>query len=130
MWDIGGQKSIRPYWQNYYDNTDALIYVVDSADESRMEEAALELKSLLGEEKLAGVPLLVYANKQDLISAKEADEVSAILGLEAYTDRAVQIQQCSAKLPPDENGLQEGMEWMVTQMSESGGGGGGGDNTK
>jgi ADP-ribosylation factor-like protein 3 len=57
-----------------------------------MEEAALELKSLLGEEKLAGVPLLVYANKQDLISAKEADEVSAILGLEAYTDRAVQVR--------------------------------------
>ena len=27
VWDIGGQKSIRPYWQNYYDNTDALIYV-------------------------------------------------------------------------------------------------------
>ena len=43
---------------------------------------------------------------------------------------SLQIQQCSAKLPPDENGLQEGMEWMVTQMSESGGGGGGGDNTK
>ena len=27
MWDIGGQKTIRPYWENYYDNTDALIYV-------------------------------------------------------------------------------------------------------
>merc|ERR1712072_1084243 len=32
VWDIGGQKSIRPYWRNYFDQTDALIYVIDSAD--------------------------------------------------------------------------------------------------
>ena len=38
VWDIGGQKAIRPYWKNYYDNTDALIYVVDSSDEARIGE--------------------------------------------------------------------------------------------
>lgn len=27
VWDIGGQKSIRPYWRNYYDNTDALVWI-------------------------------------------------------------------------------------------------------
>ena len=75
VWDIGGQKSIRPYWQNYYDNTDALIYVVDSADTSRLEEAGVELRTLLDQEKLAGCPLLVYANKQDLLNAQEAAEV-------------------------------------------------------
>ena len=25
VWDIGGQKSIRPYWQNYFENTDAMV---------------------------------------------------------------------------------------------------------
>ena len=38
MWDIGGQQAIRPYWKNYYKDTDALIYVVDSADEQRIDE--------------------------------------------------------------------------------------------
>ena len=38
MWDIGGQKSIRPYWRNYFDNTDALVYVIDSADQERFDE--------------------------------------------------------------------------------------------
>ena len=38
LWDIGGQREIRPYWRNYYDQTDALIYVVDSADEMRVQE--------------------------------------------------------------------------------------------
>ena len=36
VWDIGGQKSIRPYWRNYFDHTDALIYVIDSSDQKRM----------------------------------------------------------------------------------------------
>jgi len=75
VWDIGGQKSIRPYWRNYYDQTDALIYVIDSADRRRMEETGVELQQLLDEEKLSSVPLLVMANKQDLINALGADEV-------------------------------------------------------
>jgi GTPase SAR1 family protein len=43
VWDIGGQKAIRPYWKNYYENTDGLVYVVDSADEARVKECSEEL---------------------------------------------------------------------------------------
>ena len=63
MWDIGGQREIRPYWKNYYEHTDGLIYVVDSADDMRLNECTEELTALLGEEELAKVPLLVFANK-------------------------------------------------------------------
>ena len=63
MWDIGGQKAIRPYWKNYYENTDGLVYVVDSSDEERLNECTEELNALLAEENLASVPLLVFANK-------------------------------------------------------------------
>ena len=76
MWDIGGQREIRPYWKNYYDNTDGLIYVVDSSDDIRLEECTNELFELLKEDALAGVPTLVFANKQDLEFALEASEVS------------------------------------------------------
>ncbi len=41
VWDIGGQRSIRPYWRNYFDQTDALVYVIDSADRKRLEESGL-----------------------------------------------------------------------------------------
>ena len=67
VWDIGGQKTIRPYWRNYYENTEALIYVVDAADRKRVDEAGYELNEILGEDKLATVPLLVFANKSDLL---------------------------------------------------------------
>merc|ERR1719245_2596970 len=71
VWDIGGQRKIRPYWRNYFDNTEILIYVIDSADTKRFEETQQELQELLAEEKLVNVPILVYANKQDLIGSHQ-----------------------------------------------------------
>jgi signal recognition particle receptor subunit beta len=51
MWDVGGQKSIRSYWRNYFEKTDGLVWVVDSADRmDRFEECQRELHSLLQEE--------------------------------------------------------------------------------
>lgn len=38
LWDIGGQKAIRPYWQHYMDEVDVLVYVIDSTDQKRFEE--------------------------------------------------------------------------------------------
>ena len=77
MWDIGGQKAIRPYWKNYFENTDGLVYVVDSSDEVRLKECSEELQNLLSEDNLKSVPLLVFANKQDLQFALEAEEVTS-----------------------------------------------------
>merc|ERR1712226_1420225 len=64
VWDIGGQKTIRPYWSNYFESSDALVYVIDSSDSNRLAESAQELKELPGEAQLATVPILIYANKQ------------------------------------------------------------------
>ena len=47
VWDLGGQTSIRPYWRCYYSNTDAVIYVVDSADRDRIGISKQELVSML-----------------------------------------------------------------------------------
>jgi len=114
VWDIGGQKTIRPYWRNYYENTDALVYVVDSADQHRFCEAREELANLLEEPKLAGVPTLIFANKQDLMGAMEADELNNELGLDVVHDRAYQLSGCSAKTA---EGLEAGLEWLVEQIN-------------
>merc|ERR1712167_426713 len=60
VWDIGGQKTIRPYWRNYFDQTDALVYVIDSSDRRRMQESGQELNELNQEDKLGGIPLLIF----------------------------------------------------------------------
>ena len=64
IWDVGGQEKVRPLWKSYTRATDAVIYVVDSTDTERLEEAKLELHRIMRSVDNVGVPLLVIANKQ------------------------------------------------------------------
>uniref|UniRef100_A0A8C3CSS6 ADP-ribosylation factor-like protein 3 n=1 Tax=Cairina moschata TaxID=8855 RepID=A0A8C3CSS6_CAIMO len=95
VWDIGGQRSVRPYWRKYLGSTDLLIYVIDSRSWDRVLSRQ-ELAELTEDESLTGVPLLVFANKQDLVTAAPAAEIAEGLSLHTYRDREWQIQACSA----------------------------------
>lgn len=116
VWDIGGQRKIRPYWRNYFENTDVLIYVIDSADSKRFEETGEELNELLLEEKLVGVPVLIYANKQDLMNAEPASEIAEGLNLHTIRDRKWQIQPCSAT---NKEGVKDGLDWVMKNSKSS-----------
>ena len=90
IWDVGGQKSLRSYWRNYFEQTDSMIWVIDSADVHRMLDCRDELHNLLKEEKLAGATLLIFANKQDIGGAlsdqqiEQVDALSSLALLNAY----------------------------------------------
>lgn len=66
VWDVGGQDKIRPLWRHYFQNTQGIIFVVDSNDRDRIVEAREELQRMLNEDELRDAILLVFANKQDL----------------------------------------------------------------
>lgn len=80
-----------------------------------MEETGVELQQLLDEEKLSHVPILILANKQDLLNALSPAEITAELNLNELRDRTWQILPCSARTG---EGLQEGMEWLVEQINQ------------
>merc|ERR1719473_733117 len=81
VWDIGGQDKIRKLWRYYYQNTQGLIFVIDSSDRDRIEVARQELLHMLAEEEMKDAVLLVFANKQDLPNSMTAAEVTEKLGL-------------------------------------------------
>nr|KAF6347781.1 ADP ribosylation factor 1 [Myotis myotis] len=81
VWDVGGQDKIRPLWRHYFQNTQGLIFVVDSNDRERVNEAREELMRMLAEDELRDAVLLVFANKQDLPNAMNAAEITDKLGL-------------------------------------------------
>ncbi|XDV46109.1 hypothetical protein PO909_014060 [Leuciscus waleckii] len=64
VWDVGGQDKIRPLWRHYFQNTQGLIFVVDSNDRERVNEAREELMRMLAEDELRDAVLLIFANKQ------------------------------------------------------------------
>ena len=75
---MGGQDKIRPLWRHYFQNTQGIIFVVDSNDRDRVVEAREELQRMLNEDELRDALLLVFANKQDL-------PVRSILTLQSFT---------------------------------------------
>jgi hypothetical protein len=56
--DVGGQKTLRTYWKNYFEKTDTLIWVVDATDRERIDDCRQELEGLLQEEVCPTNPLL------------------------------------------------------------------------
>lgn len=66
VWDVGGQDKIRPLWRHYYTGTQGLVFVVDSQDRERIDEAKQELHRILSDREMKECLLLVFANKQDL----------------------------------------------------------------
>ena len=66
VWDVGGQDKIRPLWRHYFSGTQGLIFVVDSNDPARMEEAMRELERIIQDREMKDALLLVFANKQDI----------------------------------------------------------------
>lgn len=60
FWDIGGQKSIRPFWRNYYEETDAIVWVIDSADSDRLGACKEELESVLNADVIRIIFFAIY----------------------------------------------------------------------
>ena len=81
VWDIGGQSEIRPYWRCYYENTNAIVFAIDSSDKDRMDIVKHELFLLLEEEELKNVPLVILANKQDITGCLTDIEVILFINL-------------------------------------------------
>ena len=114
MWDVGGQDRIRPLWRHYFQGTNGLIFVVDSNDRDRAEDAREELHKMLNEEEMREAVVLVFANKQDLPNSMPAAEITEKLGLSALRNRQWFIQSACATTG---DGLYEGIDWMSRALS-------------
>lgn len=115
VWDVGGQDKIRPLWRHYFQNTQGLIFVVDSNDRERINEAADELTKMLQEDELRDAVLLVFANKQDLPNAMTAAEVTDKLALNTLRNKRWYIQATCAS---QGQGLYEGLDWLSSELSK------------
>ncbi|CAN9098064.1 unnamed protein product [Alternaria alternata] len=110
IWDVGGQKTLRTYWKNYFEKTDTLIWVVDATDRERIDDCRNELAGLLLEERLSGASLLVFKNKSDVPGSMTEDDICEGLRLDAIKTHKWHVMTCSAMTGMN---LQEGLEWVI-----------------
>ncbi|XP_009858856.4 uncharacterized protein LOC100184752 [Ciona intestinalis] len=113
VWDVGGQDKIRPLWRHYFQNTQGLIFVVDSNDNERVSEAQEELHRMLNEDELRDAVVLVFANKQDLPNAMSTACLTDKLKLSGLRNRQWYIQATCATTG---DGLYEGLDWLSNAL--------------
>eukprot|EP00455_Lapot_gusevi_P011377 TRINITY_DN1523_c0_g2_i2.p1 TRINITY_DN1523_c0_g2~~TRINITY_DN1523_c0_g2_i2.p1 ORF type:complete len:195 (+),score=31.71 TRINITY_DN1523_c0_g2_i2:138-722(+) len=120
MWDVGGQDKIRPLWRHYYQGCDAIIFVIDSSDRERIDEAhgyqhnaKEELHHMLASSELKNAAVLVLANKQDLPRAMGVSEITERLALPSLSrgidTRPWHVQACCAVTG---EGIYQGLDWL------------------
>ena len=113
MWDIGGQDKIRPLWRHYYQNTDAVIFAVDSNDRDRVDAARDELHKLLSQHEMQDAAVLILANKQDLPHSLKPADLMEKLSLGSLRGREWQLQPAVATTGA---GLYEGLDWLAETL--------------
>lgn len=119
MWDIGGQVSLRGFWGNYFDQTNAVIWVIDGLSLERLLESFGELKDkIITQDRLVGMYLLILVNKVDLLDNGQRQQVR---------DKVIHLwQSCCQLADPDRYdvevvsgvsgyGLQNVLNWLVSR---------------
>ena len=112
LFDISGKKTYREYWKNFFHSSDGFIFVVDVSDSKRFDEAKQALKTIIQIEDNKDVPLLIYANKIDLLNSKY-DTEKLWKELDLHKSDNIFIQACSSKKLI---GLKEGFEWIYKKV--------------
>jgi len=114
MWDVGGQERIRALWQHYYVGAEACIYMVDSTDHDRFEEARDQLHAMLTDDRLRRISLLLLANKQDLPRAASVSKIAEEMRLTRlpYTIK----WHIAATNAVTGEGIYEGLDWLSQNL--------------
>lgn len=94
--DLGGHAAARRLWRQYFAAVGGIVFLVDTTDHKRLEEAKLELSQLLTDDQLVGVPFLILGNKvDDVKNAVSEQQLKDALGI--YTTCGKKTTK--AKLP-------------------------------
>ena len=124
VWDVGGQKTLRTFWRNYFEKTDALVWVVDSTDVARLQDCKNELDVILKEEKLVDASLLVLANKQDVEGAMSGRDIAEALGLVSIgSSNSVSVSSSSSEMLSGMTSNSSKRRWRVQKCSATTGDG-------
>ena len=121
VWDVGGRVNTYRFFRHFYTDVGAVVFVVDSNDRETFSYAKEHLEKLLAalyKENQKALPLLIYANKQDLPCALSVSEISSQLELDRYRMEvsAWNIQPCCAVT---KDGIHDGLYWLSSQLNET-----------
>eukprot|EP01035_Chromulina_nebulosa_P020640 gene20640-26759_t len=91
------------------------IFVIDSSDRRKFEKSYLLLQTILQQEKLFYIPIVILANKNDNIYSCQVKDLSSALNLHNIRDRQWTVISSSTKTG---DGISEGVDFLYNHMIE------------
>ncbi|PAV85460.1 hypothetical protein WR25_25089 [Diploscapter pachys] len=110
LWDIGGQPRFRSMWERYCRGVNAIIFMVDAADEDKLEASRNELMQLLDKPQLDAIPVLVLGNKKDLPGALDERQLIEKMNLSAIQNREICCYSISCK---ERENIDITLQWLI-----------------
>lgn len=115
-WDVGGEEMTYSWNNQYYQNTQVLIFVVDCNNVYRIDEARNILHDLLEREELEDTVLLIMANKLNLENSISTEQLENRLKLKFIRNHKYHIQRINAL---NGDGIYEGFDWLGEQINQT-----------
>ena len=115
VWDLSGQYKLRTVWKHYYQNVNGVVFVIDSSNSDRFNEARDEFHKVLADQDVENQFILVFANKQDLPNSIKGTEIKDKLGIPPTTKAKILVQECSAVT---NLGIEEGFIWLLNWIEQ------------
>ncbi len=117
IWDLSGQERMRSVWKHYYQSINGIVFVIDASDQNRLQESRDELHIILADKEIENVPILIFANKQDVEGSLGYAKIREELALCGENEkRPIRVQEASAL---KNEGLAEGFEWISQQINKA-----------
>jgi len=115
IFDVAGGPKVRDLWKHYYGDVDAVVWVVDSADQGRFQESRQAFSNALKDANMKrDCPILVVANKADIEGSKNEDDVKKALDLEnLLKNRIWAINKVNSK---GGEGISDSFTWLSAQI--------------
>ena len=113
IWNLSGKSE--PLKSVIKDKVDALIFVVDSVDKDKFEDAAKKLETIIQEDNMEDSVILLFANKQDLDGAASPKEVQEKLGM-LQLKKIIWLCQGSNSLSGQ--GVDAGFDWLISALKK------------
>ncbi|CAH1407475.1 unnamed protein product [Nezara viridula] len=120
--DLGGHTQARRVWKDYFPAVDAIVFLVDACDTTRLPESKAELDALLTDESLINCPVLILGNKIDLPGAASEDDLRNFFNLYGQTTGKSKVPRSELSGRPLElfmcsvlkrQGYGEGFRWLA-----------------
>ena len=115
IFDLGGGERFQRLWGHFIKKSTGIIYVVDSNDKERIKENVIELQRILNLPESTNFPVLIMANKQDILTSFSPEDIAHFFEIGELKRRKWKVQGTCGITG---QGIREGFEWIAKEAKE------------